>query len=373
MKPDINFARLEAGCLQLIALLDGLLYGREPALPAEPDWPQVFDIAHLHGLEAIAWQAAGDRVAQRDPELAARWQKRTDQLLMQTLLQQQEEQALTGRFRQEGIPFVCLKGMVLRELYPQPQLRQLSDLDLLIPPEQMDAAAAILEARGYRLEEDAERTPYHRGYQRPPYLQVELHTDLLDRNAAYFPAVCDPWGHLDPSGERLDALYTYLYCVIHAAKHYYYKGTGIRTVLDLHLLRAAGGFDADAVETALRQIRLEGFHREFCALCDGWFGGPAPQALPAELDSMARVVFAAGIHGSPYARAAGAMGGGSGAGFVLRRAFPDYRTMVATYPVLGRHPLLLPWFWAHRLFTRVLQDPRAVGREMSYRSRLHRR
>lgn len=373
MKADFDFARLEEGCRQLIALLDSVLYDVEPTLPDEPDWIQIFDIARLHGLEAITWQAAKKMVMAGDPELAARWQKRTDHLLMQTLLQQREEQALTDRFRREKIPFVRLKGMVLRELYPQPHLRQLSDLDLLIPPEQMAAAAAILQERGYRLEEDAEQTPYHRGYQRPPYLQVELHTDLLDRNAAYFPAVCDPWGHLDASGERLDTLYTYLYCVIHAAKHYYYKGTGIRTVLDLHLLRAAGGFDARAAEAALRRIRLDGFHRELCALDDSWFGAPAPRPLPPSLTSMGRVVFAAGVHGSFYARAAGAIGRGNGVGFVLRRAFPDYRTMVATYPVLGRYPILLPWFWGHRLFTRVLKDPNAVFREWSYRNRLHRR
>lgn len=342
-----------------------------PPLPKDCDWARLYDAARFHSLEGMIWPTVQAAVTDHDPALAAVWQRRTDQLLLQTLTQWEALQTLTQQLGQAGIPLVQLKGLVLRDLYPQPTMRQLSDLDLLIHPEQAQAAAALLTEQGYRLEEDAEQTPYHRGYVRPPYLQVELHTDLLDPQAAYYPAVCDPWGHLAPSGDRLDALYTYLYCVIHAAKHYYYKGTGIRTVLDLYLLRRYCPPEEAPVQAALRAIHLEAFHRDLSTLGECWFGDGQP--LPAELESMARVVWAAGTHGSPYAHAAGAVAPQRGTvSFVLHRAFPDFATMQATYPVLSRYPVLLPWFWGHRLVRRLVGNPRVVAKELGVHAKMKR-
>lgn len=368
-----DFAQLLRDCQFLTQVVRATLtQTAPPALPQGTDWATFYDAARFHSLEGMIWPTMQAAVTAQNPTLAAVWQRRTDQLLMQTLTQMEAMQALTLRLGQAGIPFVQLKGLVLRDLYPQPTMRQLSDLDLLIRPEQAQAAAALLAEEGYRLEEDAERTPYHRGYLRPPYLQVELHTDLLDPQAAYYPAVCAPWEHLAPSGDRLDELYTYLYCVIHAAKHYYYKGTGIRTVLDLYLLRTHCPPDEGQVQAALRAIRLEKFHQDLAALGQAWFASDQP--LPAALEPMARVIWAAGTHGSPYAHAVGAAGPrqGSTAGFVLRRAFPDFATMQATYPVLARYPVLLPWFWGHRLVRRLVTNPGAVTRELGYRAKTKR-
>ena len=55
----------------------------------------------------------------------------------------------------EGVPTLPLKGPLLsRDLYGDPGMRSTIDLDLLVPPEQLDLAVRTIAARGYLLRPD---------------------------------------------------------------------------------------------------------------------------------------------------------------------------------------------------------------------------
>ena len=59
-----------------------------------------------------------------------------------------------------GIPAVALKGAQLAwQHYPQPWLRPLRDLDLLLPEEQIGPAFALLEQQGFRVRGEPPRRP----------------------------------------------------------------------------------------------------------------------------------------------------------------------------------------------------------------------
>jgi Uncharacterised nucleotidyltransferase len=56
-------------------------------------------------------------------------------------------------FERDGIPALLLKGAALvRTVYPDPALRQMLDLDILVPEAKLDAAGAMLAELGYRTE-----------------------------------------------------------------------------------------------------------------------------------------------------------------------------------------------------------------------------
>lgn len=46
--------------------------------------------------------------------------------------------------------------------------------------------------------------------------------------------------------------------------------------------------------------------------------------------------------------------------------------MQATYPVLSRYPVLLPWFWGHRLVRRLVGNPRVVAKELGVHAKMKR-
>jgi hypothetical protein len=60
-------------------------------------------------------------------------------------------QLLDRHLRREGIPFLVTKGIVLsRFVYPAPNLRSFSDVDIVVAPQNVAAAVAVLHSHGYR-------------------------------------------------------------------------------------------------------------------------------------------------------------------------------------------------------------------------------
>jgi hypothetical protein len=70
---------------------------------------------------------------------------------VQHMLSERELERLLGIAETTGIEFVAIKGHAVgRTLYPHPACRPTSDLDLLVSPEQVEAAQALLREAGYR-------------------------------------------------------------------------------------------------------------------------------------------------------------------------------------------------------------------------------
>jgi len=135
----------------------------------------------------------------------------------------------------ENIPVIAMRGPILSwRLYGNPDMRQFSDLDLLIQPEQIQRATVLLEHEGYEaqfcLNETQQRAYIHfreerffiRSAQR---LCVDLHWRLLPRYFACYRNESDLWTRV----ERLDIKgYEYpvlnesdliLFLCAHGAKH----------------------------------------------------------------------------------------------------------------------------------------------------------
>lgn len=67
-----------------------------------------------------------------------------------TLLAGQQIRAVTRAMAEAGVPAILLKGPALaRTVYPDPALRQSADIDLIVRPEDIPAAEAVLEGLGY--------------------------------------------------------------------------------------------------------------------------------------------------------------------------------------------------------------------------------
>ncbi|MDO9327070.1 MAG: nucleotidyltransferase family protein, partial [Methanoregula sp.] len=67
-----------------------------------------------------------------------------------TLLAGVQIQAVANAMRDAGIPVILLKGHALaRTVYPDPALRQSSDIDMLVQPHNFPVAEAVLEKLGY--------------------------------------------------------------------------------------------------------------------------------------------------------------------------------------------------------------------------------
>ncbi len=108
--------------------------------------------AYLHGvlplLWSMPWRSQLPPAVQAVIETGYRSNARRNQRLLDEL------NGLLTSLAQADIPAMPLKGSLLLEnrLYPDPALRALHDLDILVPPEQLLRATQAVQALGYRIE-----------------------------------------------------------------------------------------------------------------------------------------------------------------------------------------------------------------------------
>ena len=104
------------------------------------------DLAHLVGQGAAKLQLADSEIMQKCKQAAMR------ALLRQT------RQSVAFRnackiLEQGEIPFIPLKGSVLRKWYPEAWMRTSCDIDILVQEQHLDQARARLEAENWRFQD----------------------------------------------------------------------------------------------------------------------------------------------------------------------------------------------------------------------------
>lgn len=333
----------------------------------------------LHALERMIFRQSLLRMVgptlkkQQDPAWQKLWQHMQplyDQELYCGLVQEYEMQALLDEMEQEGIDCLPMKGWVMRQYYPEPLMRSMSDLDVLIRGMDGPRMKAWMEARDYALSEVEEG--FHDAYKKPPYLFVELHYKLIDqRHLTHAERV---W--LDQQSSKFweekmrekgkqhiyrlsdEAFYTHH--LSHFYKHFTNAGVGLRPLVDLYLLRQALGEKLDDVllYQHLRQLHLDGFATRMEQLSERCFG--CPEALEESDWVVLEFLTGAGIYGSSAEQKTLRImhrKGGAYLESVLKSTVKHFllplHIMRTIYPVLERYPVLLPLCWLHRGF-RVL-------------------
>lgn len=164
------------------------------------------------------------------------------------------------------IRWAGLKGIDLcHRAYPSPLARPMSDIDLLVDPRSLRAAAEALIAAG--IPEDASDATHHRRFQwrlgAAPPIEIEIHRDLFDEPHGL---PIDPAALLDratsialPDGSTLPVLDP-SDAWIHVAGHFAYSDAGgvfvERAVADLEGLGRACALDAGELHARAAEWRL---------------------------------------------------------------------------------------------------------------------
>ncbi|PLT44819.1 hypothetical protein B8V81_3250 [Paenibacillus pasadenensis] len=136
---------------------------------------QFYHLLQERGLlqEAPAW-------------LQAELKAESERILFQNMLIRAEQKKLFRAFEQEGIPLVPLKGIRMAErFFGHFAARPTTDLDVLVRPEDLQRASALLRRLGFedgeQLDDDHFHLLFNKFYDNPmfPFLAVELHWSLL--------------------------------------------------------------------------------------------------------------------------------------------------------------------------------------------------
>jgi hypothetical protein len=145
--------RLEHRLLALALPFPGQDADREiSAICGRPlDWTLVLDSGERLGALALLGEALRRSGAAVPDRVRGSCQEALTRGLMRVMVARRVMEELRSALGGAGVPFLVLKGLPLAcEIYPQPGLRPIGDLDLLVRRGTLDAALEVLRDRGYR-------------------------------------------------------------------------------------------------------------------------------------------------------------------------------------------------------------------------------
>ncbi|NLO09094.1 MAG: nucleotidyltransferase family protein [Clostridiales bacterium] len=277
------------------------------------------------------------------------------------------------RCEKEGIYHQLLKGSVLKGLYPSPELREMSDMDVMIYDEDLRRAKSIIEEMGFSLYKSVK---HHDIYRKPPFLVMELHHALYDKDVdkVQYEYYRSRKQLRVKEGRKYALQFSiedfYIYMIAHMAKHFYETGCGIRNIMDVYMYRSIYEpiWDEDIIEKELSKCNLSVFEARICTLSKVWLGGQ-------EADSFSEVLFHymsdSGIYGKGENGVWGKFALDSQANLKNYKAyakrwyyFPPRTYMVSDYPWLKKAPFLLFAAWGIRAVHGLLSKEGREKRKM---------
>ncbi len=341
----------------LIRLLGSLLCGAEPPRPPEGcSASELMHLAQRHSVAGMAYYAA-EKLPISEP-VASPWRQIRDKALVKDITQQMELESLCAALSGAGIRFLPLKGCVIKGLYPQSDMRTMSDIDILIDERNTAAARGVMEGLGYSCEHFG--YDIHDIYYKPPVMNVEIHRSLFGEDGREFGAVfSDPWSMCTHDGMhysfRPDEFFAYI--LAHAVKHLEEGGTGIRTIMDLWVcLHSDMKISAERSFELLEPSGRADIARTMADLAEVWFGEKAHSGETLRLE---KYIFGSGTYGTVENSALNRIERSGKMGYFMRLIFPTFTHMKEHYPVLNRAPVLLPACWFARLVTKPFVNRRS--------------
>lgn len=323
---------------------------------SEDDLSLVYEISVSQGVVAIVGEALSD-LNMIDGEIKQAFFESQLANLYVTEQIKHELESISSLFEEEKIPFIPLKGSVLRSYYPKPEMRESCDIDALIHPEDLERACDALKNKlGY---EQRTRSPHDVGMFAPSEVELELHHILYTAEDNRKKILDRVWDYADSCNGyeykcELKKEFFVLYHLIHMVKHVISGGCGIRPFLDLYIIDTKFGYDKEKLKTLTDEAGITKFSDEAFKTAHAWFG-KGESDVTTEL--MSDYIFNAGIYGNFENQVAASLAhNGTKFKNLMERIFMPYDTLKVIYPVIKKYPVLTPFYEVKRWFRIIFKD-----------------
>ena len=285
------------------------------------------DLAHLVGDALIKIGLI------EDGEIKTKFQKQ----MMLAVYRYEKINYELGRLRkvlnEAEIPFIPLKGSVIRQYYPEPWMRTSCDIDVLVHEEAVDQTAQIIvDKLGYTYE----KKQYHDiSLVSDGGVHLELHHTIKENKANIDALLSDCWDYAAPSG-NYEYCFTneffYFHQIAHASYHFLHGGCGVRPILDLYLLQRKMPFDNTVLDEMLERSGIKKFFDAAKTLSEVWFGGSEHSEVTQRMEDY---LLRGGIYGSTAnSMAVGQQKEKGRLGYIINRIWLPYELLCITYPRL---------------------------------------
>ena len=279
--------------------------------------------------------------------------------ILRSYAQQNEYEKLIQEFEKKGIRSQPMKGIFMKQLYPKPELREMSDIDILIDEDQLDEGEKIINELGYVF---SSKESHHDIYTKKQKIVLEVHWTMYD---SHVDKNQHDYFHNFSKAVLLDGhnyTYTftredfYIFMISHMAKHFYARGCGIRNLVDIYIYQKTFGteLNKDYLKKELKKCGIYDFACHMETLADIWLNQKKCSEFYLQLF---HYMLDCGIHGkdengmwNKFAYAKTGTKETSAFKMKLWYYFPPMYYMEEYYPWVKGKPVLLPIAWVVRFF-----------------------
>lgn len=348
----------------LLHLLGAFLRTETPETSENVDWQKLLQLAQIHGVTGILGYMGKKYPICGDPQMKAQLRSLCFNSVAMFAQRNILTDAMVAELEKAGIDHILMKGYVLRDFYPVPELRSFNDIDIVIRKADRKRCDVLMMSLGFQRHTDWE--PVY-SYFRPNEL-YEIHTEIMEidvsgtgEQQAYFRKC---WNYAKPVRKhsyRFTPEFHFLYLLTHIAKHVYSAGAGIRMYLDIAAFIQHYGNTVrwDRIRKELKVLKLSRFANVVFTAVEDWFGIKCPfgfdRVLQDVMNPFYEFTLEAGVFGHHQRDQAlnslkHADSGDSSSRLhqVLRKTFPKAKTIQNRYTYLQDKPWLLPAAWVHR-------------------------
>lgn len=348
-----------------------------PAYLNELDYWKIYQIAMKNNIaNLVAFKICQD--ASIPKEIRAKFDNERLKNIMQQTKQSSVLIDLKNICEKTEKKGILLKGSIIKDYYPDPFMRSMSDIDVFMEKEDIEQLYGTFIELGYS--PGVQDKDNHYEFQKNVIAKVEFHPELVALDSEYGEKVflrkhpsaksiadeMNIWNHtMDYDGckyyRQLTPEYHYVYIVMHALSHLLISGTGIRTFVDIWVMnhQYARKWDRKLLNGILENFGLLRFEHYALALSDRWFELDVDGCISIEieedvLDAMEWFILNSGTYGNVSNGLLKEMKHDASAisktKYLIHSFFLPLSDMRRYYQVLDSKPYLLPIVWIYRGF-----------------------
>lgn len=269
-------------------------------------------------------------------------------------------------FEKHKIEHMPLKGSIIREKYPEEWMRTCRDIDILVKPENHRRACDILCSElGYTVNRDNKND---RVLNSPKGFCIEVHHALMSDE--YVPQAIETLDTVWETAERISPdryLYHmsedmfYYHHLVHMAKHCVTGGCGIRPILDLWVFRNTGWQMSKNLCEMLEKSNLLKFAETMNELCQVWFSGASHNEKTLDVEDF--VINGGDMGNENFCHVKRLEKSKGRAGYIFSKLLLPVDKLEEQYPIIKKHPFLIPFCQLHRLLGFLFGNRRRVMKD----------
>jgi len=249
-------------------------------------------------------------------------------------------------FDEIGIEYIPLKGAVIRSFYPYESMRTSCDIDILIHNNDLGSAINSLKSKGYICKD---RSYHDVSLYSPNKIHLELHFNLQENIRNLDVVLKDAWKYSMPTNSNqceFKKEFFVFHIFAHMAYHFVSGGCGIRSLLDIWVMKHKMGISYLCSKRLLEKAGIYQFASEMDKLAEQCFTNNNLDDFSVML---LKYIFDGGVYGSVENHIAiDKHKAKNSIVYAFKRLFLPYNFMVISYPFLKKAPYLLPFCWLIR-------------------------